>query len=49
MSSSLPDCYAEAIQEDGYRLQPGSKMLFPAASQELIELAFAMSGATPTS
>lgn len=49
MSSSLPECYAEAIQEVGYRLRPGIKMLFPAATQELIELAFAMSGATPTS
>jgi hypothetical protein len=48
MSSPLPQSYSQAIREDGYGLQAGAKMLFPAASQELIELAFAMSGATPT-
>lgn len=48
MSSALPPSYAEMMQEDGYSLQPGARMLFPAANQELIELAFAMSGATPT-
>jgi hypothetical protein len=49
MSSPLPLRYAQAIHQDGYSLQPGVKMLFPAATQELIELAFTMSGATPTS
>jgi uncharacterized protein YegL len=49
MSSPLPTSYAQAIREDGYAMQAGARMLFPASSQELIELAFAMSGATPTS
>jgi hypothetical protein len=48
MSSPLPPSYAQAIRQDGYSLQPGAKMLFPATTPELIELAFAMSGATPT-
>jgi len=48
MSSRLPASYAESIQEDGYSLVAGSAMLFPADNQDLIELAFAMSGATPT-
>jgi uncharacterized protein YegL len=48
MSSPLPVSYSQAIREDGYAMQPGARMLFPAATQELIELAFAMSGATPT-
>jgi len=48
MSSPLPDSYANVINEMGYELKPGSKMLIPSANKELIELAFAMSGATPT-
>jgi len=48
MSSPLPPGYAEVIGDDGYRLQPGSRMLIPGTNKELIELAFAMSGATPT-
>jgi hypothetical protein len=48
MSSPLPPGYAEVIADDGYRLQPGSRMLIPGTNKELIELAFAMSGATPT-
>jgi uncharacterized protein YegL len=48
MSSPLPQRYAEVILEEGYNLRPNVKMLIPATSKELIELAFAMSGATPT-
>lgn len=48
MSSPLPERYAEVISEEGYNLKPGVRMLIPATSKELIELAFAMSGATPT-
>jgi len=48
MSSPLPSSYASVIQELGYGLQAGSRMLIPGTSKDLIELAFAMSGATPT-
>ncbi|HEU0297850.1 MAG TPA: vWA domain-containing protein [Longimicrobium sp.] len=48
MSSSLPDSYARVIHEEGYSLQAGCRMLIPSSSKELIELAFVMSGATPT-
>jgi uncharacterized protein YegL len=48
MSSTLPDSYARVINESRYALQPGARMLIPSSSRELIELAFAMSGATPT-
>jgi len=48
MSSELPASYAEVVQADGYSLKPGSRMLIPGTSKELVELAFAMSGATPT-
>ncbi len=48
MSSPLPESYARVINESGYALRPGARMLIPSSSSELIELAFAMSGATPT-
>ena len=48
MSSPLPESYAEIIEQEGYSLKSGSRMLIPCNSRELIELAFAMSGATPT-
>ena len=48
MSSPLPESYARVINESGYALRPGARMLIPSSNQELIELAFAMSGATPT-
>jgi hypothetical protein len=48
MSSSLPTTYAEVIGREGYGLQAGSRMLIPGSDSNLIELAFAMSGATPT-
>jgi hypothetical protein len=48
MSSRLPASYASVIGEEGYGLEAGSRMLIPGANSELIELAFAMSGATPT-
>lgn len=47
MSSPLPHSYAEVIDEEGYALRPGSRMLIPVNDYDLIELAFAMSGATP--
>lgn len=48
MSSALPATYAEVIAEEGYALAAGRPMLIPGTNRELIELAFAMSGATPT-
>jgi hypothetical protein len=48
MSSPLPESYAQVVEQEGYSLKPGSRMLIPCNSKELIELAFAMSGATPT-
>lgn len=49
MSSPIPQRYATFLaEEDGYSLLPGAAMLFPANCRALIELAFAMSGATPT-
>jgi uncharacterized protein YegL len=47
MSSVLPESYANVIQEMGYGMQPGSRMIIPGTNQDLIELAFVMSGATP--
>jgi hypothetical protein len=46
MSSPLPDSYASMLEEEGYMLKPGSRMLIPATNYDLIELAFAMSDAT---
>jgi hypothetical protein len=48
MSSPLPGSYATVLQEEGYPFRPGSRMLIPGTSYDLIKLAFVMSGATPT-
>jgi hypothetical protein len=48
MSSPLPASYAGEIRTFGYGLQPGAKMLIPAQSPELVELAFVMGSATKT-
>lgn len=48
MSSELPPSYAEVVQADGYGLKAGCRMLIPGTSKDLVELAFAMSGSTPT-
>jgi uncharacterized protein YegL len=47
MSSALPPSYAAVMQRAGFAMQPGARMLIPGVSRELVELAFAMSGATP--
>lgn len=47
MSSTIPETYREVMAEEGYDLAPGARMLFPGAYPELIELGFALSGATP--
>jgi hypothetical protein len=49
MSSAVPDTYLETIGEFGYAIQPGARMLFPGDTPDLVELGFAMSGATPVS
>ena len=46
MSSPLPESYRQMLLDEGYSLNPGAKMLIPGANKELIELAFAVSGAT---
>jgi len=46
MSSPLPSAYAETINREGYSLRPGCRMLIPGSNSELVELAFAMAGAT---
>jgi hypothetical protein len=48
MSSPLPETYAKVIEREGYSLGAGSRMLIPCENPDLLELAFAMSGATPT-
>jgi hypothetical protein len=48
MSSPLPATYATELQNLGYNLRSGVPMLIPADRKELVELAFAMSGATKT-
>jgi uncharacterized protein YegL len=48
MSSPLPKSYSENIEKAGFALQDGARMLLPCSNRELIELAFATSGATPT-
>jgi hypothetical protein len=47
ISSPIPDGYLMVMQEFGYQLVQGAKMFFPAENQGLVELGFAMSGATP--
>jgi hypothetical protein len=47
MSSPIPQTYASVMAEMGYRLAPGARMLFPGNTPEIVELGFAMSGATP--
>jgi hypothetical protein len=47
MSSQIPPTYASVMAEMGYRLSPGARMLFPGNTPEIVELGFAMSGATP--
>ena len=50
ISSPLPDSYAQVLRDnEGYSLNSGVPMLIPAETPGIVELAFAMSGATPTS
>lgn len=47
ISSPLPDSYRSVMQEFGYKLSGGVKMFIPAEFPDLLDLGFAMSGATP--
>lgn len=47
MSSPLPESYREMMLESSYSLQPGSRMMLPGTSSELVSLGFQMSAATP--
>ncbi len=47
ISSTIPDSYRSVMQEFGYKLAEGAKMFIPSEVPELLELGFAMSGATP--
>jgi hypothetical protein len=47
MSSPIPESYRSVMSEFGYTLAQGARMFFPGDQPELVELGFAMSGATP--
>lgn len=47
MSSDIPPTYRSVMAEMGYKLSTGAKMFFPGNAPEIVELGFAMSGATP--
>lgn len=49
MSSSLPESYASVLRERGFSLEPGSRMMYPGQSYDLIKLAFVASTSTPFS
>ncbi len=48
MSSALPESYASMMADEGYSVEAGSRMLYPAESGQLVQLAFSVSGATMT-
>jgi hypothetical protein len=47
LSSPLPHSYQATLAEDGYHLAPGSLMMLPGTSSELVMLGFQMSTGTP--
>lgn len=47
MSSPLPEAYRGTLRESGYTLAPGSLMMLPGTSPELVAMGFQMSAATP--
>lgn len=47
MSSAIPPTYRSVMAEMGYALSPGAHMFFPGNEPAIVELGFAMSGATP--
>jgi hypothetical protein len=44
MSSPLPSSYSHVVQQDGYALGPGARMLFPITAAPLVELIFLARG-----
>lgn len=49
ISSPLPESYRVMMLESGYSMDENAVMMIPGMSQELVELGFVMSTATPTS
>ncbi|MBX3037147.1 MAG: VWA domain-containing protein [Anaerolineales bacterium] len=47
MSSEVPESYRIVINEMGYKIKTGARMMFPGSDSKMVELGFAMSGATP--
>ncbi len=47
MSSNLPRSYASVLQDNGFGLDVGSRMMYPGTSFELIKLALVTSMSTP--
>lgn len=47
MSSCLPESYAAVMEDEGFSIKAGSKMMYPGQHANLIKLAFVASGATP--
>jgi hypothetical protein len=47
MSSPIPESYRLMMLENNYHLAPGSLMLLPGVSPELVAMGFQMSAATP--
>ena len=47
MSSPIPESYRAMMLENNYHLAPGSLMLLPGVSPELVAMGFQMSAATP--
>ncbi len=47
MSSTLPRSYASVVQDNGFGLDVGARMMFPGTSFELIKLALVTAGSTP--
>ena len=46
MSSEIPDVYRRLINEYGYGLEHGARLMFPGQTEDLLKLGFVMSGMT---
>ena len=47
MSSQVPESYGNLMRKAGYPIETDTVMLYPGTSQDLVEMAFQMSVATP--
>jgi uncharacterized protein YegL len=47
MSSTIPNGYQSLFEDRGYSIKPGSRLLFPGNTPEMLEAGFMMSGMTP--